>query len=136
MLNLIRKLFLVREIKSKTGELHFERWRILNVWLFAIYIHKIYRSDEDIHPHSHPWWFFSKILTGGYIESRGRHGNLMSPGEWTIMGPEEFHRIKVIKPVTSLIITGPRLHEWGYRVNDEFIESQQYRANKRAGMYR
>ncbi len=41
--------FLVKEIKSKAGELHFRRWRLLQLPFFAIYIHGIYKSDEDLH---------------------------------------------------------------------------------------
>lgn len=128
---LLRKFFLVKEIRSRKGMLHFERWRILNVWLFAIYIHKIYRSDEDIHQHSHPWIFFSKILTGGYIEQRGGRGDLMTQGSWTIMKPKEYHKITVIKPTTSFVITGPRLHKWGYMTSEGHVDSVAYRERKR-----
>lgn len=128
-----RKLFLVREIRSREGVLHFERWRLLNLGLFAIYIHRIFRSDEDKHAHSHPWWFFSTILAGGYIEERGRHGTLMVRGRWTTMGTDEFHKLTLIKPVTSFVITGPRITDWGYDTEIGYIESGEYRRLKQAG---
>lgn len=133
-MKLFRALFLVKEIKSKQGVLHFERWRILNLWLFSIYVHKIHCSDQDTHQHSHPWIFFSKILAGGYIEQRGGRGNLMTPGSWTIMKPTEYHRITVLKPVISFVITGPRIHEWGYMTNSGHVDSVSYRRMKRNGM--
>lgn len=134
-MSFLRKFFLVREIKSKKGVLHFERWRILNLGLFAIYIHRIYVSDADKHQHSHPWWFFSKILAGSYYEMRGNRGRLMAPGYWATMKPKEFHKITVLEPVTSFVVTGPRIHEWGYMTDDGYVEAGQYRINKRNGMY-
>ena len=61
-------LFLVKEIKSKAGELHFRRWRFLETPWFGIYLHYIAKADEDKHPHDHPWSFVGIILWGGYEE--------------------------------------------------------------------
>lgn len=68
MKDLFRKLFLIKEIKSKLGILHFQRWRIVQTPWFSIYIHRIFREDEDQHCHSHPWSFVSFILNGSYTE--------------------------------------------------------------------
>lgn len=54
MNSIIRKFFLVKEIISKEGEVHFRRYRLLATPWFNIYIHNIRRSDEDIHMHDHP----------------------------------------------------------------------------------
>ena len=59
---------LVKEIRSKKGELHFKRWRILSTPWFNIFLHFINRADEDKDLHDHPWSFWSIILKGGYIE--------------------------------------------------------------------
>ena len=61
-MNLIRKLFLVKEIKSKAGEVYFRRWRIISTPLIKIYFHGIYKADEDAHLHNHPWNFISIIF--------------------------------------------------------------------------
>lgn len=72
MNSLFKILFLAKEIKSKTGELHFRRYRLFWTPWFALYIHRIYKADEDPYPHSHPWNFISLILNGGYIEELWR----------------------------------------------------------------
>ena len=64
----IRYLFLVKEIISKQGGLHFRRYRLLQTPWFAIYIHQILKSDMDKDPHCHPWNFTSVILEGAYQE--------------------------------------------------------------------
>lgn len=47
-------IFLIKEIKSKTGDLHFRRWRIIETPWFSIYVHGIYKADEEAHLHDHP----------------------------------------------------------------------------------
>ena len=34
----------------------------------GIFLHKIYRSDDDRDPHDHPFGFTSLILSGGYVD--------------------------------------------------------------------
>lgn len=58
----------VKEIRSKDGELHFQRWALFDNRWFGIYLHHILKADEDKHPHSHPWSFVAVILKGGYRE--------------------------------------------------------------------
>lgn len=65
---LINSLLLVKEIKSKQGEVHFRRYRLLQTPWFAIYIHHILISDQDKDMHDHPWNFTSVILEGAYRE--------------------------------------------------------------------
>ncbi len=63
---------LIKEIKSKEGVLHFRRWNILTVSNrfinFSIYLHGIYKEDQDPHLHNHPWNIATIILWGSYIE--------------------------------------------------------------------
>ena len=66
---IVRSLFLVKEIKSKMGEVHFRRYRLIQTKWFAVYIHQILRSDQDRDMHDHPWNFTSVILEGAYREA-------------------------------------------------------------------
>lgn len=134
-----RTLFLAKEIVSKTGELHFQRWRVLWTPFFAIYIHYIAKSDEDLYPHSHPFSFCSVILRGGYKEEWTDGHNT----EWTVNKPyrilfrssKGFHKITLLKPTWTLVLTGRRESDWGYLVNREFVQHEVYRQNKNKGMY-
>lgn len=142
--------FLIKEIKSKTGELHFRRYRLFSCSLFSIFIHRIYKSDEDLHPHSHPWNFLTVILWGGYKEKL-----------WTEFFPEgdafkywpyhffrikeatrglfsvayrkwdQYHNFELIKTTTTLVITGRRIDDdWGYLVDGTHIQHKDYRNRK------
>lgn len=153
MKNLIRKLFLVKEIKSKEGVLHFQRYRFFQSKKFAIYLHFIAKSDEDKHPHNHPWNFVSIILKGGYIESLWKYDTVYNVSGipnchyngyfitkyvrklWknfiAIRDAESYHKIELLAPTWTLVFTGPRrLDEWGYLTESGFQNHIEYRKNK------
>jgi hypothetical protein len=156
MNKLFRFLFLAKEIRSNTGELHFQRWRILWTPLFALYIHHIAKSDEDKHPHSHPFGFYSVILKGGYSEeltskvgfiegmalaffhdfrSYKTESGVYKPFSFLSRNCYVFHKITILKPTWTFVIAGRRVHDWGYLVNNEVVPHGQYRKNKNEGMY-
>ncbi len=62
---------LIKEIRSKEGILHFKRWEIFSStkFNFSIYLHGIYKADQDLHLHNHPWNIATLILWGSYIEA-------------------------------------------------------------------
>ncbi len=131
-----KKLFLVVEISSREGVLHFRRYRLFSCRWFNVYIHRIYQNDKDHHCHSHPWNFVSFILWGGYREIRFVEGQ--PPLSYERKAPcvfrcttDQFHKIVALyKPTTSLVITGRRKSEWGYQTDEGFMTNQQYREYK------
>lgn len=127
----------VKEIRSKDGELHFERYAILETSFFSIYIHKIHKADKDPFLHSHPWNFFGLILKGSYIESYLREGDrelkTKHPGSISFGGRNYFHSIFAIEngPVTSLFFTFGRKKDWFYKIDkDVKVHYAEYRKNK------
>ncbi len=140
---IIRKLFLIREIVSKKGEVHFQRYRILQTSLFSIYIHHILKSDEDKHPHNHPFSFLSIILKGGYVE---RLWNLKNnkyemdytaslAGSYIYRNTKQFHHITLVDPTWTLVFVGKRTNDkWGYLLNNQSIlDNESYRILKNTG---
>jgi hypothetical protein len=131
-----RKLFLVKEIVSKAGVVHFRRWRIIQTPLFAVYFHNVIKSDADKDPHDHPWAFISFILSGSYYETRvqkdgSRQVCLRCPGNLFSCRTNEFHRLKVVEPTWTFVITGPRTHGlWGYLTEDGWVDHITYRKRK------
>ena len=141
--------FLIKEIKSKKGELHFKRWRIIETKWFSIYVHAIYKADEDKHKHDHPWNYTSIVLKGRLQEKV--KGNWITegginyfPGDvvWKRKA-EEFHQISEVggprmtigrkdyaPPTITLFLTGRRRREWGYDVNGEWFDHIIYRLFK------
>lgn len=123
---------LIKEIKSKLGELHFKRWRVLELPWISIYIHGIYKHDEDTHLHSHPWSFISLILKGSYVEET--INGVVNRGFLSIAyrNSKDYHKIKKLntKTVYSLVITGKRYPTWGYKVDNKHVDNNEYRVLK------
>ncbi len=128
----------IKEIKSKTEELHFQRFAIIDCKYFGLYIHKIFKEDKDLHLHSHPWNFISLILKGSYVEKREwinpfkeiQHETYLKD-LFTISkaNTKFFHKIeRIVKgPVWSLFFVYNKQTVWYYRVNDDLVESNEYR---------
>jgi len=131
--NLIDKLFLIKEIRSREGVVHFKRWRLLATPFMSIYIHYIPKSDEDTDPHDHPWDFLS-IGLKGILREYNKEGEL-SPkrrmGSFSCMKTSEFHRNIVIEPFWSLVFVGRRKHDrWGFWTSEGWVDFEAYRKQK------
>lgn len=143
------KLFLIKEIKSKGGELHFRRWRILETPWFNIYIHGIYKEDEEAHLHDHPWNYLSIVLRGYFSErtlnydvitdenkkewkSRRIEENVIGPSSFIYRKAESFHKIQKLhsNAVFTLFFTGKRKREWGYDLSGNWVDHITYRKMK------
>ncbi len=145
---MFKKLFLIKEIRSKSGELHFRRYRLFWTPWLAIYIHRIYKSDEDLHPHNHPWNFISFILSGGYTESCysqrftpfipfGCSVDTIETSQQTLTvydsvkrTRDQYHHITLISPTTSLVLTWGKWEKCGYLVDSKFVDFEEYRKIK------
>ena len=141
----------VKEIRSKSGVLHFKRYAIIETKYFATYIHKIYEHDRDPHLHSHPWSFFGIILNGSYVEQYEKNISKWSDpcitleNTYRVKRPfnmgfgtrRYFHRIHKITegPVTTLFFTFGEHTPWYYRVSAKLwrVESEEYRRLKNNG---
>ena len=139
-IRIFHKLFLIKEITSKTGEVHFKRWRLLQTPWFGIYIHHILKSDEDKHAHSHPWNFTGLILKGGYTEMVYKSCFAYEEYDrecwsWYSHKAEEFHKIELWEPVWTLVFVGKRQPTWHYLTEDGVVDHETYREYKRAGLY-
>lgn len=139
------KLFTkVKEIRSKSGELHFQRFGIIETKWFGLYIHRIYKEDKDLHLHSHPWNFKTIVLNGMYIERYLGRDVFNDPQEFTrVRGRlsyasgdrNYYHKIlEIVRgPVTTLFFTYGQHGPWYYNVNGTQIESDLYRSLKNTG---
>lgn len=140
----IRFVFLVKEIVSKRGEVHFRRYRLLQTPWFAIYIHQICRSDEDLDPHDHPWDYQSVILEGCYLEDSRLAPNFKAQpvqkyysGDVIKHKAADVHKITLVsKEVWTLVFTSGREREWGYLTPVGWIGHKEYRQLKNEGKLR
>lgn len=131
---------LIKEIKSKEGELHFQRYSILSTSIFSIYIHKIWKADEDKHLHNHPWNIFTLILKGSYEEKLINNEKNMfkltirEPGHFATRLKDSYHKInRVFSPVTTLAIVWGKRSDWGYWIDEtkKHMDQESYRNWKR-----
>lgn len=133
------------EIRRKDGLLVFKRYRLFESKWFNLYLHKIYSSDVD-HPHNHPWNFVSFVLWGAFYERYyssyldEEHKILHQPFSFYFRTKRSFHKNRIIKPVTSLVLTFGKKKDWGYLVDDDeyytrvVFDHKKYRELKNKGV--
>lgn len=104
---------------------------------FNIFLHKFLKSDPD-DVHDHPWSYATLILKGGYYEwipnfdsqgtkiSETRHWR--GPGHFRICSATSYHRIELKPDVDcwTLFMPGSQQREWGFLVNNQWIDHQTY----------
>jgi hypothetical protein len=135
MKKLFNKLFLIREIKSKEGKVHFRRYRFLATPWLNVYVHQICRSDREKHMHDHPWDFITLILWRGYIEFTEKYPKGTKRGFLHIVPhkAEEVHQFALedeSKSTWTFVITGSRRREWGYQTESGWFSNETYRILK------
>ncbi len=95
--------------------------------------------DPRLDPHNHPWRFTSKILQGGYTETRWygvyRNGQVIDyikdtrsykAGDVNVLNPDTFHTIDSVIPGTvTHMVTGPvdGDGDWGYLINKKYVSA-------------
>lgn len=137
---LIRKLFLVKEIVSRVGVLHFQRYRLLSTPWFKIYLHKISRSDEDAHMHDHPWNFRTTLLSGSYREryAVGPYWGdikerVLKARDSVYHDQSDVHKLELLTPhVWTLVFVSGKTHPWGYQTEIGWVDHARYRMWKNA----
>lgn len=109
-------------IIGKPGDDYLRRWYLVpRNPVFNIYLHEFRRSDDDRALHDHPWWNFSYLLEGSYLEHSIAAGGVnhrvyRKAGDFKFRAARSAHRIELRDHVAcwTLFITGPRLREWGF----------------------
>lgn len=141
-IRLIRYFFLVKEIVAKNGDVHFRRYRLIQLPWFSWYIHQICKSDLDRDPHTHPWNFMSIILSGAYQEMawypplfKGVVIKDYYAGDVIEHRAEDAHKLTLIsKQVWTMVFTWGRPRVWGYQIQNVcWINHEQYRLLKNEG---
>lgn len=120
------------------------RWRLIQTPWFGIYLHRIFRPDNDRHPHDHPWGFRSVVLKGGYVQEifslsrmaiNGSHRVNLSIPKVQVqklfstyrMTTWKAHRILSVRPGTiTLVIVGRKIKEWGFWTENGWVHERDY----------
>jgi hypothetical protein len=102
------------------------RW-VIDFWFFSIRLHHWVGSDDQRHMHDHPWWFWTFVFRGGYVE-RTEHGNIMLRAPTLAFRKAEHkHTVRVTKSGSwSLLLCGPEKRAWGFWVDGRFRKRSKY----------
>jgi hypothetical protein len=103
---------------------------------FNVFLRKFLKGDPD-DVHDHPWPYATLILKGGYYEYTpnfeddqmvGETKHWRGPGHWRICSSNSYHRIELRPGITAwtLFMPGPHKREWGFLVNNKWIQHEQY----------
>ncbi len=95
--------------------------------LFSIRLHHWRGSDDQRHPHDHPWNYISFVFRGGYT-------NVSPEGDKLVVAPtivrfkaEHKHSVLVNHGgAWTLVFTGRDRREWGFWVNGKFRKRNKY----------
>lgn len=141
-------------LRRADGQVYLDRWGI-ETERFGIYLHRMEAADPGIDLHSHPWWFASWVLWGGYDEERTRCdlavgvAKTAERGIYTRRGtlrrrrwlsvastPLSYcHRITRLhrSPTWTLVVRGKRVRRWGFYLPTGFMDWEVYDRTVRAG---
>ncbi len=109
---------------------------------FNVFLHKFLKGDPD-DVHDHPWPYATLILKGGYYEYTpsfengqmvGETKRWRGPGHFRVCSSNSYHRIELKQGVTAwtLFMPGPHCREWGFLVNNKWIQHKQYLKERHA----
>ena len=141
-LNLLERMGRKRIVMDRqSDEPYLERYYLFlkdrDRFPFNIFLHKFLKGDPD-DVHDHPWPYATLILKGGYYEwlpqfdSKGNKIAEMcvwrGPGSFRICSANSYHRIELDPSVTAwtLFMPGPKKQDWGFLVNNKWIQHEQY----------
>lgn len=137
---ILLKCFKHKDIRKEIDgqwSLYLRRFYILKVFGYAVFLHIIFRSDEDRFLHDHPWNFWSLILKNGYDEELFvTPGFTDSPtyrrpirvGNLVRHKAEDAHRLHLLdgQPTWSLFIHGQRRRIWGFHTDSGWLPFTTY----------
>ena len=141
-LNLLERMGRKRIVMDReSDEPYLERYYLFlkdrDRFPFNVFLHKFLKGDPD-DVHDHPWPYATLILKGGYYEwlpqfdSKGNKIAEMcvwrGPGSFRICKANSYHRIELDPSVTAwtLFMPGPKKRDWGFLVNNKWIQHEQY----------
>jgi hypothetical protein len=141
-LNLLNKLGRKRIIYDRVcNEPYLERYYLFlkerDTFPFNIFLHKFLKGDPD-DVHDHPWPYATLILKGGYYEwipefdaegkMLGEQRIWRGPGHFRTCSANSYHRIELATGITAwtLFMPGPQKRDWGFLVNNKWIQNEKY----------
>jgi len=110
---------------EERSKVYLRRFIVLKTPVCGLYVHWIYTTDVNRHPHDHPMKFCSFVWLGGYVEAiyrlfkgvREYLGKRMHlEGSFHVMDHGTFHRITHLfrVPTVTVVAWWNPIPDWGY----------------------
>lgn len=113
------------QLRCTTG-IYLERW-YLETPFGSIRLHHWLHGDDARHHHSHPWHFITIVLLGSYVDRTATGEDRLHIGSVRFRKAEHEHYVDLdSKSCWTLLLTGPRIRRWGFRVNRKFVKANKY----------
>lgn len=113
------------EIYREDHQLYLVRYSIFKCRYFAIKVHHILLSDYACF-HDHPWTFITFLIKGWYIEHTEKGCKLYGPFNLLYRPAKYAHRLQIVKPVWSLVITFRKKRSWGFFTKLGWVHWSRY----------
>lgn len=120
-----RTHFYTHELLGRPECPYIERWVFDFRW-FSVRIHHWLASDDQRHPHDHPWSYLSIVFRGSYVERMASGDRVRRAGSIRWYPALHQHCVAVPKSCWTLLITGPEVRKFGFWVNGKFVRRNKY----------
>ncbi len=130
---------ITRTMPDGTKEPYLERFHLLQLWGWALFLHQFVMSDI-VDFHDHPWSWGRLILRGRYAEHvryPSGSSDLLFPRaglrSFARREAKTMHRVELFDnwgitdptPVWTLFWHGPRCRQWGFMINDVWVAARE-----------
>jgi hypothetical protein len=101
-----------------------------------LFLHWFHRGDAEPYFHDHPFEFVSLILAGGYWEETPAGRRWYGPGSLLRRPATWRHRVELPtgRSCWTLVLTGPRVRDWGFWCSHGWLPWRTHEANQVAGL--
>lgn len=100
--------------------------------LFSIRVHHWVKGDPAYYQHSHPWWFVTIVLWGGYLDvGNDRYADRVRAPCVRFRSKNWRHSVIEVLPHTwTIVITGPKNGKWRFWINGQEVDEQTWGLRK------
>jgi hypothetical protein len=130
------ELTVLEKYKSIKGYL--ERFTIVSIGRLHIRVHTILSEDKTPYLHSHPFFYMSIFLGGGYIEQLLVGDTIKELAHFApkiiLRSSSDFHRIKEVKKNTKTLFIAFYCNEWKLKKHTD-IDMDNFHIPKESGLY-
>lgn len=104
-------------------------------WPVRVFLHNIFRSDDDPDCHDHPWDFSSLVLWNGYTETIQSPRNYFLKSYQRIYAPSfrkmlatHIHKVTLDekKPAVTLVFAKKAKRVWGFWTQNGWVDWRTY----------